>query len=383
MGNINIDIVLGSQFGDEGKGLFVNHLTKKNKSIVIRFSGGHQVGHTCVVNGKRHVFSNFGSGTFNDVPTYWSEYCTVEPNGVKKEYLKLKELGFEPMNFYDGNAMVTTPYDIYANRKEDEINGHGSVGIGFGKTIERNENNYRLFVRDLMYPQIRDEKLKNIADYYGFNRKSKLIDEFKESCDFLVENQIILFNSTLLKNFNNFIFEGSQGIMLDKDYGFFPNVTRSNTTSKNAIEFVKKYLGEDNPINIYYMSRIYQNRHGNGYMTNEYNLKPNIFDEYFIENPNETNVYNKFQGEFRKTILDIDLLKYALSCDMHETQSLKNIKKNIVFTCADQLKDVNKIPYTINGELYEGTFERIKEMKLYNMGIYISSSDDSNKITKI
>ena len=67
--------VIGLGFGDEGKGSVVSYLTKAcDSTIVARFSGGHQVGHTVCTNNTRHVFSNFGSGTLNGTPTYWSKF---------------------------------------------------------------------------------------------------------------------------------------------------------------------------------------------------------------------------------------------------------------------------------------------------------------------
>ena len=79
-------IVIGAGFGDEGKGNMVNYLCKNSeKPLVIRFNGGHQMGHMCVVNEMRHIFSNFGSGSLVGAPTYISEYCTVDPVGTKNE----------------------------------------------------------------------------------------------------------------------------------------------------------------------------------------------------------------------------------------------------------------------------------------------------------
>jgi len=348
---MKISIVLGAGYGDEGKGSFVNYLCSREKiDLVVRFSGGHQVGHTVVIGDKRHVFSNFGSGTLQNVPTYWSEYCTISPTGILKEGNVLREMGIEPQLYINGNAMVTTPFDILQNHKIEGENKHGSVGVGFGTTIQRNEDHFHLYVRDLMFPKIRNEKLRLIInDYYNLNfnpadiyqnqTTRKLYDNFIIACDDLVKRYRI-FNDFNLLGYN-LIFEGSQGIMLDQNYGFFPNVTRSNTTSKNAIEFIKKYgLSDGNNINTYYITRAYQTRHGNGYMTNE-----GLDTNYIKENPKETNV-NGFQGEFRKTVLDLDLLKYAVSCDKYHNP---DSTKKMVVTCLDQVPQ--DIPVTINGEL--------------------------------
>jgi adenylosuccinate synthase len=179
-----ISIVLGLGFGDEGKGSLINTVClNSDNPLVIRFSGGHQVGHTVVVGDKRHVFSNFGSGSLLDVPTYWSEYCTVDPIGVFNEQKALNTIGIAPRLYFNANAMVTTPFDKWQNITLDSKSGHGSVGVGFGTTIQRNEDHYHLYVRDLLYPNIRDIKLKLIQEnYYKYNRidlvelKKKLIN---------------------------------------------------------------------------------------------------------------------------------------------------------------------------------------------------------------
>jgi adenylosuccinate synthase len=357
----NISVVVGALYGDEGKGSFVNYLCSQSKKpLVIRFSGGHQVGHTVVVGDKRHVFSNFGSGTLVGAPTYWSEYCTLNPVGVKKEGDALRTMGVNPELIINANAMITTPFDILQNHRLEEKNNHGSVGVGFGTTIQRNEDHFHLYARDLLYPKIRDEKLRLIINtYYKLNfnpnvehqhaATRKLYNEFISACDDLVKRYEI---ADSLVNFQDmkWIFEGSQGIMLDKDYGFFPHVTRSNTTSKNAIEMIRK-IGipiENNTINTYYITRAYQTRHGNGYMTNE-----GLDTSYIKENPNETNVEG-FQGKFRKSVLDLDMLEYAIDCDeFHNPMS----RKSIVITCLDQVPE--NIPVTIGGELTTKTFKEI------------------------
>ena len=356
---LNVDVTVGALYGDEGKGSFVNYLCSiKENPLVIRFNGGHQVGHTVVLGDKRHVFSNFGSGTLQNVPTYWSEYCTVSPVGVMKEGDVLREMGIEPIVYYNANAMVTTPFDVYKNHVNERDNGHGSVGVGFGTTIQRNEDNYHLYVRDLQYPKIRDQKLKKIIDYYeiGFDPTKpyqnkatrKLYDNFIKACDNLVNRYNIVdgLNNQLADH--NLIFEGGQGIMLDQKYGFFPNVTRSNTTSKNALEIIKK-LPFKTIVKIYYITRAYQSRHGNGYMTNT------ELDTSFIkENPNETNVLSTWQGEFRKSVLDLDMLKYAISCDGYENPDTEKI---MVVTCLDQVPE--KIPVTMNSKLTEVDWKEI------------------------
>jgi len=348
-------IILGALYGDEGKGSVANNKCSDAKNpLVVRFSGGHQVGHTVVYNDIRHVFSNFGSGTLKGVPTYWSEYCTVDPMGVFKEGNILRKLGPIPMVYYNANALITTPFDKLMNLNDANFKINGTVGVGFGTTIQRNEDHYHLHMRDLLYPTIRDEKIRLIRKYYkaAFDLYDKnyhrIIDEeelkFKEACDDLIQKHEIV-NSINDVYFGNgdLIFEGSQGIMLDMDHGFFPNVTRSNTTSKNAFKIIDDIIFKDqhNIIDTYYITRAYQTRHGNGFLSNE------DLDNSIIKiNPLETNVDTGYQGKFRRSILDYNQLKYAISCDKYYN---KYSNSNLVITCTDHIN--GKIPITINGDI--------------------------------
>ena len=135
-------IVLGIGFGDEGKGMTVDRLCSHSPddTLVVRFSGGHQVGHTVVRDEYRHVFSNFGSGTLRGVPTYWSQYCTVEPIGLLRELSILKQENINPILYIDAKCPITTPYDIEYNRKIESKNMHGSCGVGFGTTLNEKNN---------------------------------------------------------------------------------------------------------------------------------------------------------------------------------------------------------------------------------------------------
>lgn len=368
-----ISIVVGLNFGDEGKGATVNSLIKNpGDFMVVRFNGGHQVGHTVVLGDTRHPFSNFGSGTLKGTPTYWSEYCTVNPMAVKKEGDILRSMGYDPMVYYNANAMVTTPYDIFHNVKDIDNLHHGTVGVGFGKTIQRNEDHYHLYVRDLLYPTVRDEKLNLIALYYGRDDLIKqkvngIIDDFKKACDDLVERYKIAqtqLEVEMLLNTFDLIFEGGQGIMLDMDYGFFPHVTRSHTTSKNAIEIIQKYVREIHTVDTFYITRAYQTRHGNGPMTNV-----GLDTSYIKENPDETNKNDGHQGIFRKSVLDLDLLKYAISCDRYYN---RNSDKHLVITCLDQVD--NKLIATHNKNLKEYIPVELGAV-LGVRDVYLSNSD--------
>lgn len=369
---ISSHIVLGSGFGDEGKGLAVDFLSRQfTNPLVIRFNGGHQAGHTVATpEGQRHVFSNFGAGTLAGAPTYWSNYCTFSPVAVLSEYNSLKTSDVKNIKLYvDNLCHVVTPYDVWANRQhEDSDDKHGSCGVGFGTTIARNTlTPYRLYARDLLFPYVVKEKLKQIRNYYfkgldtmPFNadfEDTKFLETVLPNLRKLVDEKVItmIAEEKLFQHyfFESYIFEGAQGILLDMDHGFFPHVTRSNTTSKNALKIIRRNkLDIDVTPEIYYMTRCYQTRHGLGPMSNEgteVNLKNNEL---------ETNITNKYQGEFKKGILDLDLLQYALKTDENYSYGLN---KRLFITCLDQIENVDKIPHTENGKIKHISYKNLHQ----------------------
>lgn len=374
-------IVIGLGFGDEGKGRTTDYLCQNSDNpLVIRFNGGQQAGHTVVSEeGKRHVFSNFGAGTLRGVPTYWSAYCTVSPLALYKELMALMslKLAHKPRLRIDNLCPVTTHYDIMYNRAVEAARGnerHGSCGMGFGCTIERHTlSPVRLYAQDLLFQDVLKLKLKAIQAYYRekvmreqlFDFDSMehekadtyFLDTIKEFYP-LSKTGIISFvteESQLDKASNKdttYIFEGAQGILLDMDFGFFPHVTRSHTTSRNALELLKKYDYPSEGIEIYYITRAYQTRHGEGPMTN-HSLPLKL-----MHNETETNCFNEFQGNFRTNVLDIDLLNYALISDSNFSNS---VTKNCVITCLDQV-DSQAVLLTQNGQISHTPYSELPQL---------------------
>lgn len=361
-------IVIGLGFGDEGKGLATDYLCRRAASaLVVRFNGGHQAGHTVVTeDGRRHVFSSLGSGTLRGVPTYWSRYCTFYPPGFLAEYQALVEKGVQPHFYLDALSPVTTFYDVLFNRAlERSRDPHGSCGLGFGVTIERTEASVPLYAKDLFEAGVLrarlnavsawyDKKVKDAnnaqlsAYYYDYDLgaiKEQFIQAV-QACTGLVElvEERAFFDELKKTGDASIVFEGAQGILLDMDYGFFPHVTRSYTSSRNALALIGRN-GLPAP-EVYYISRTYQTRHGAGPMTNE-ELKPEL-----CHADKETNVFNDWQGSFRTSVLDIDLLRYALECD--DAWS-KGLRKSLVLTCLDQTG--HTVAATVNGEVNYYTAE--------------------------
>jgi len=364
---MNAKIIVDLGFGDSGKGITTDFLCKQNhlSNIVVRFSGGQQAGHNVKIDNISHVHSNYGSGTLRGVPTYFSEHCTVYPVTMLREKVVLHKIDIDPILYIHPLVNVTTPGDIAYNRLTEKKLGHGSCGLGVGATMNRNINTgYKLFGIDLTNTIILEQKLKAIYDYY-----IGLIDNEEEICFFndIFVKEIDMFNFSVeklniniksyefLKNFYNIIFEGSQGILLDMDHGIFPNVTYSNTTSKNALQICKKIGITD--IEIFYPTRCYHTRHGSGWMSNQKDVK-------LINNQDEINIFNEWQKDFKIGEVDYDLLNYALSIDNIYSEG---ITKNLVVTCLDQRPDF-KFDYdslsTNFNHIYESYSPDSKDFKL-------------------
>ena len=360
-------VVAGLGFGDEGKGLVTDWLCReKQNPIVVRYSGGHQVGHCVRTETEKHVFSNFGSGTIAGAPTIWNAK-TVDPVGFCNEYEDIKQ--FNPIINIDPMCPVTTPYDKVINVRTNKENKHSTIGVGFGATIEREENHYHLYFGDLFYPEIRDRKIDLIIKYY---HKLGIVSKVEDLCEFLNSCKKII---TLAGKQNaikihprcglDYIYESSQGLMLDMEYGFFPYVTRSRLATQE--------IEVSNDTEYYLVTRGYQTRHGNG---------PCSHIEFTPNNPDETNVFNEHQGEFKQRVLDLDTLLYAINIDRNIWSSYR---KNLVVTCLDQMETYS---YIDKGEQYHFETEKgfldsmwdiIKDETFVNM--YVSHGPTAKDIS--
>lgn len=341
-------ITVGLQWGDEGKGTVTDYLCSHchpDETVVVRFSGGQQAGHTVMRDDVKHVFATYGSGTLQNIPTYISEYCTFHPTFAMNEYDVLVTKGFKPHLMIHPLAKLTIPCDIEYNKIREGANKHGSCGMGVGATMKRHvESPIKIFAVDMLNPELLRVKMIGCLDYYidklrelslhlsipSFVAKCGTeLKEFMEAVKSL--NYSICSYNVLDDRYENIIFEGSQGIMLDMDHGTFPNVTYGHTTSRNAIEICDILGIDERNTDIYYVTRCYQTRHGNGWMSQEQTMQ-------LVNNEEETNQYNQWQGSFRVGELDYKLLKYALECD--DAYSY-DCRKNIVITCLDQRPDFN------------------------------------------
>lgn len=371
-----VDVVVGACFGDEGKGMVVDHLAQKSGSdaLVIRFNGGAQAGHTVELpDGTRHVFHHFGSGTFQGAETFLSEFFIVNPLLFFKELETLEAKILVPPIFVDINAPLTVPYDIMINQivERDRFHGgesHGSCGVGINETITRNQHKkYKTTVRPTSVDQL-SQLLRDIRASYVPQRLAEL------GKDYLFDpNRDLIFDDNIVEGFINayfgfldlvrvtdfsevrhdhVIFEGAQGLLLDEHHKWFPHVTRSRTGMVNVDALINKYrLPKPD---VHYVTRCYLTRHGNGPLPFECS-RP-VFTKF----KDLTNVPNEFQGVLRFAPLNLPLLADTV---FSEYWNFDCWKSNLVVTCIDQIDDVDHFPFIdYDGKQQVGTFESVVEL---------------------
>jgi adenylosuccinate synthase len=356
----DIKVVIGANFGDEGKGLMTDYFASKHEQgLVVRFCGGSQAGHTVVSpNGIRHIFSHFSSGLLANWQTYLSRYFIVNPFVFYKEYKELEKKGIHPVPLVDMCCLVTTPYDMLINQLVEEYRGvdkHGSCGLGINETINRSKE-FAIKILDLYNESALRILLKNIKENYIFNRINELgiINIPQKYIDWLNNEDIInnyinmvqfmlkhiqSVTVDIIKYCNNVIFEGSQGLLLDQNNSeYFPNLTPSNTGMQNVREILLSIGWKNEPVDACYVTRHYCTRHGAGKLPNELKFKPNrkIIDL--------TNVPNPYQDSLRYALLDVNLLQSTINKDIKFTLDL-NCNYNLAITCLDQAEPIDNDVY--------------------------------------
>ena len=379
-------VVIGTQFGDEGKGRLIDYYAARvgGEGIVIRFNGGAQAGHTVVTpEGVRRVFSHVGSGAFVGAATFLSRFFVSNPILFLREIESLAGKGVQPAVYVDPQSPVTTPYDMMINQIVERERGaerHGSCGIGFGETIERNLTPaYALTVADLAERAALVDKLDAIRRVYAPARLARL--GFAGAVD---RNAGLLLSDGILERFiedagrflqevtvaeiqaatrgRPLLFEGAQGLLLDQDRGFFPYVTRSNTGLHNVLTLAAELALTQ--LEVTYVTRAYTTRHGAGPLPHELPGKP------YLGVVDATNIPNDWQGALRFGWLDLDVLRDAIAGDLAGAERLPGlaIKPSLAVTCLDQVGD-DGISYTCGGVRGKATFDRFIAALVETVGL--------------
>lgn len=343
-------IVIGSNFGDEGKGLmtdyFANEAKEQNKScLIVCHNGGSQKGHTVVSpSGLRHVFHHFGSGNFVGADTYLASEYIVNPIIFNKELSELKRKDIVTKCYVNKDCRLTTPFDMMINQIVEEYRGsgkHGSCGLGIFETIMRSGKPYGFSVYEFacMSSHSKWIVLEDIAQHYVpyrlklleveniptkwveiLGNKDAIIENFINDFSSMMQN-ITIVDDKIIDDYDYVIFEGAQGLLLDQNNTeYMPHLTPSNTGIKNPLDIIGK---RECNIEVCYVSRTYMTRHGAGRFDTE--CKKSDINEKIID---LTNIPNPYQDTIRYGTLDLNDLKDRIEADL----SGRNIKKSIAIT---------------------------------------------------
>lgn len=241
-------VVLGTQWGDEGKGKIVDLLTDQAK-LVARFQGGHNAGHTLVIDGKKTVLHLIPSGVLRDgVMCLIGNGVVLAPDALLKEIKGLEASGIpvrERLRLSPACPLIL-PHHVALDQARETAKGSakiGTTGRGIGPAYEDKVARRGLRLSDLRNEKLFAEKLRDVMEYHNFMLTEyykvpavdfqKTLDEVlaqaKEILPMMADVTAILHDARTRGA--NILFEGAQGSLLDIDHGTYPFVTSSNTTA--------------------------------------------------------------------------------------------------------------------------------------------------------
>jgi len=244
-------VVIGTQWGDEGKGKIVDWLTD-HAQCVVRFQGGHNAGHTLVVNGKKTVLHLIPSGILRqNVDCFIGNGVVVSPQALLEEADMLEAAGVAVKNRLKISEAcpVIMPHHVALDQAREAAKGAGKIGTtgrGIGPAYEDKVSRRGIRMQDLFDRERFAAKLGEILDYHNFVLKNYFHAEtvdFQKTLDetLLLAEKIkpmvadvprLLFEAN--KAGKHILFEGAQGALLDIDHGTYPFVTSSNCIASNA-----------------------------------------------------------------------------------------------------------------------------------------------------
>lgn len=364
--------IAGLGFGDEGKGTTVDALAEKlGAGLVVRYNGGAQAAHNVVRAGAHHTFSQFGSATLLGVRTHLSRFMVVNPGAFLVEAATLEGKGVRSAHqlvSVSPDALVTTPYHIYANRHREALRGkdaHGTTGMGVGETValEKGHPEIAMKVSDLFDAQSRRRMLDDIREVYleefsdgkevtaaPFRDRDNFeyaVDRFREFAEKVMirEDEDL---GGMMHRAKTTIFEGAQGMLLDQIFGFHPHSTWSDCTFDQVLDLVDDFDIELVRLGVL---RSYHTRHGAGPLPTE----KDSFHEITYEDHNAKAV--GYQGKFRAGPFDLVLAKYGARTVGH--------LDGLVMTHTDKLPKTDFASYAFR-YFHEGTEHFVDDLRKHD-----------------
>lgn len=340
--------VIGGSYGDEGKGTVTAKLaaTANGSVLNVLTNGGAQRGHTVKFSdGKSFTNKHFGSATYLHAANYFAPSFILDPMQFRAEYETYGDFNFYAF-FRNRACRWVTPFDIMANQAEAKLrNLHNTCGMGIWKTIQRFSQSStcnKLF--DDFIALDFDQQFKYLelvaAQYSSSNDfdiwpdeykvffedriiRSNLIAHFIDDCVFmarhtdsvddLTKEKGLFGKKLLIEDFDRIIFENGQGLAIGDD-GTDNKFATPSKTGYDALpkEFLDYIKANNKTINLHYVSRTYETRHGDD--TGFGNMERNAISSYIKEDTN--NHYNMWQGEFKYKALDVGQLNARIAKDL-------------------------------------------------------------------
>ena len=372
-----VDLLLGLQWGDEGKGKIVDILTK-SYDIIARFQGGPNAGHTLEFDGIKHVLHTIPSGIFhNNVINLIGNGVVIDPVIFKKEIQDLNsfKIDFENKLLISKKAHLILPTHRLLDAASEASKGKAKIGStlkGIGPTYMDKTGRNGIRVGDILLPEWKkkykalSEKHLKMLNFFkskiDFNLKSMEIDFF-ESLETLKSFKIIDSEEYLRKaqNLNKKILaEGAQGSLLDVDFGTYPFVTSSNTTAAGACTGLG--IAPNKIKNVFGIFKAYTTRVGSGPFPTE------LFNEKGEKMAKVGNEFGSTTGRARRCgWIDLVALKYSIEINgvtqlmMMKGDVLSGFEKIKVCTSykINNSGNINYYPYDIGSKDLKPVYQEL------------------------
>jgi len=312
-------LILGLQWGDEGKGKIVDNLSE-NIDVVCRFQGGHNAGHTIKVNSEKTVLHLIPSGILHkNTKCLIGNGVVLALDALDKEINNLKERGIDFKNrfFVSTACALILPTHISIDQVRDKQESIGTTGRGIGPAYEDKIGRRAIRFGDIGDQDLLKEKVEMLVGYHNrilkdlYQHKPHSVNEvfdeimkYKHLYDeFCIDSQDLMYE--WVKNKKSILFEGAQGTLLDIDHGTYPYVTSSSTTAggvSTGLGIGPKYINK-----IIGISKAYTTRVGEGPFLTE------LFDEDGALLAKRGNEFGATTGRPRRCgWLDLVALKKAI-----------------------------------------------------------------------
>ncbi len=373
---MKVDVLLGLQWGDEGKGKIVDVLAPKY-DVVARFQGGPNAGHTLEFDGIKHVLHQIPSGIFRkEIKNVIGNGVVLDPVIFKQEIDELAQfnLDFRTNLFISKKAQLILPTHRLLDAAYEKAKGESKIGStlkGIGPTYQDKVARVGLRLGDALLDNFRDkyESLKkkhtDILEYYKFEfNLSEYEQKFFEAIEFIKTLQLIdseYFINDALADSDSVLAEGAQGSLLDVDFGSYPFVTSSNTMVAGActgLGIAPSKIGE-----VYGIFKAYCTRVGSGPFPTE------LFDEIGKAIQDEGREFGATTGRPRRCgWLDIPALKYTIMINgvtqlFMMKADILNIFEEIKVCTKYKLANgevIDTFPYDLINSTVEPIYESIK-----------------------